>query len=519
MDRDKEINIQKMVEARRAESAKAIDPPEPEKELASTFIRECLDANELGDGLIYAQLHDGQLIYNKSAAEWLAWAGHHWDRDIMEKALASAEFVAGEYLKEARRLVDQIGSLNGTNKDLVKSLESKQKQIYKRVFRIRTEAGRSNCLKFARTNPEHQLAAKGDEFDQNPFLLGCENGVIDLKNGELRPGRPDDFVLKASPVEWKGIDEPAPAWETALKEIFQDDQNLIEYVGRLFGYALTGMTTENILPIFWGQGRNGKTTIIETVSAVLGPLAAPIQSEMLLDQGRAKSSAGPSPDIMSLRGLRMAIAAETDQGRRFSTSKVKWLSGSDTLTGRYPHDKHPTEFNPTHTLFLLTNNKPAAPAHDFAFWERVHLVPFNLSFVERQPQAENERPADKNLKFKLTEEKFGILAWLVRGCLAWQEKGLNPPAIVREATQEYQRDEDLLADFIEECCYVDKKAEATAKNLYDRFSEWWEENISKRVPSQRKFGLLMTAKNFEKKKSPNFVYFGIGLISSFEQKI
>jgi putative DNA primase/helicase len=282
---------------------------------------------------------------------------------------------------------------------------------------------------------------------------------------------------------------------------------------RMFGYALLGGNPENVFVVLEGQGRNGKSLVVETVSWILGDLAGPIASELLLDQGRMRSSTGPTPDIMSLRGLRLAFATETDEGCRISPSRVKWLTGGDTLLGRNPHDKYTTQFPPTHTLFLLTNHKPHAPADDFALWERLLRIPFELSFVSREPQAQNERRQDRTLKSKFRAEASGILAWLVRGALEYQRQGLDPPPRVKEAVQEYRRDEDILADWIEERCLVGEQFQASATELYKDFHDWWEENVSKKVPKQRAFGRWL-AKKFTKDKSGTVSYQGIGLKST-----
>jgi putative DNA primase/helicase len=520
------------VEARKKELDQKLDAEKkPDKpEITSKFVQDCLYANELGDGMLAAALFKDRFLFNKSSDEWLKWEGHHWDRDIMARSKASVENVAQEYLSEASRIVGRIGeAIEKKDRDTQTKLQDVQDKIYKRVGRLRSERGRTNTLKFAHTNIENQISIKGDELDLNPWLLACKNGVIDLRTGELRPGRPEDLISKASPMEFTGIDTPAPAWEMFLKEILviidttekkepsiKEHPALVDYVARLFGYGITGQTVEHFLPILHGQGRNGKGVLIETISSILGGYMGPIQSEMLLDQGRVKNSAGPSPDIMALRGLRIAFASETDQGRRFSTSRVKWLTGGDTLKGRYPHDKYETEFSPTHTLILMTNSKPDVSDDDFAFWERVHLVPFELSFVEREPEKFNERPADKYLREKLLAEAPGILAWLVRGCLEWQRVGLNPPPVVIDATKEYRRDEDLLGHFLKECCYEDPGTESTAKELYDRFREWWQVNVSRKVLSQKKFGGMMV-KKFNRSKSGTYRYFGVGLLPDWEK--
>jgi len=523
------------VEARKRELDKKLaaeKKPGP-PEITSRFVQECLYANELGDGMLFAALGKDQFLFSKSSDEWLSWAGHYWERDIMDRSRAAVENVAREYLDEAARMQGKIGkAIENKDKELVGKLQDGQASIYKRVGRLRSERGRTNTLKFAHTNISNQIAIKGDELDVNPWLLGCANGVIDLRTGELRDGRPEDLISKASPFEFTGIDTPAPNWEMFLKQVLviiksANDKNqepvikehplLVDYIQRLFGYGILGLTVEHFLPVLYGQGWNGKGTIIETISTILGDYSAPVQSDMLLDQGRVKNSSGPSPDIMSLRGLRIAFASETDQGRRFSTSRVKWLTGGDTLKGRHPHDKYESKFKPTHTLVLMTNSKPDVADDDFAFWERVHLIPFELSFILRKPEKFNERPADKHLDEKLLNEASGILAWLVRGCLEWQRVGLAPPAVVIDATREYRADQDLLGHFLNECCIEGPNMETTAKELYARFGEWWEINVSKKVLSQKKFGGMMV-KKFKRSKSGTYRYFGVGLLAGWESE-
>ncbi|MBT3368577.1 MAG: DNA primase, partial [Nitrospina sp.] len=268
-----------------------------EVKLTDATILDCLNANELGDGMLYAALHYGRFVYNYSSSEWLAWRGHYWALDEMNEALASVEKVVNCY----GAALDTLSSeKDGISDDL-------RKCFVKRMRKLRSEHGRQNTLKFAQTNSQNALAVLGEQLDRDPWLLACSNGTVNLATGEMHPGRPDDFLTKASPVEWDDIEAPCPIWEKTLSEIFGGDMDLIHYVQRFFGYALTGLSNENVLPILWGQGRNGKTTIIETISKIMGPLAAPIQAEMLLDQGRSRSSAGPSPDIMSLKGLRLAF--------------------------------------------------------------------------------------------------------------------------------------------------------------------------------------------------------------------
>lgn len=522
---DKSNDYRKAVEARVKKEAEAMAAADKKKgaaggdrhegKITSKFVQECLSANELGDGMLYAAIHKDKFLKNKSAECWMEWTGHHWEDDIRGKAVAAVENVALEFLKEAQKVGNEIGlAVKNDEKESVTSLQKTQESIYKRVFRLRSDRGRVNCLKFAETNPVNALYITNEELDTNPILFGCRNGVVDLRTGELRAGRPDDYISKASPIEFPGIDTQAENWDIFLNEIFGGNKSMIDYIGRLFGYALTGLTVERFMPIFYGaDGNNGKTTLIETMSHIMGSLAAPIQAEMLLDQGRTKSSGAASPEIAGLRGLRLAYAAETDQGRRFSISRVKWLIGSDTMVGRYLYEKRDVQFSPTHKLILLTNHKPDVSGDDNAFWEKIHLIPMEYSFVLRKPEKDHERPADKYLRQKLLDDAPGILAWAVRGCLQWQEKGLAAPPVVIEASKDYRRNEDLIQHWVDDCCYEIKGAETTARDLYDSFKKWWETNISRKTLSQKRFGGML-GKKFQRSKSGTCRYFGVELQGS-----
>jgi putative DNA primase/helicase len=461
--------------------------------------------------MLYAELLKDRFLFNNSAGEWMKWCRHFWKRDMMGSAMAAVETVVEQYLQETEQVTKEINwALKKKEMDRVSDLEELRKALYKRVSRLRTDKGRNACLKFARTI-DNPIAIEGNQLDVQPWLLACKNGVIDLRLGQIRAGIQTEYLSMASPTEWQGLEQPAPLWEKTLSEIFGGDNELIDYLQRLLGYACTGITRESVLPVWFGQGRNGKTLIVETISRVLGPHAKAIQGELLLDQKYARNSSGPSPDIMGLKGLRIAFASETEEGRRFSSSKVKLLTGRDELVGRNPMDKYQTHFWPTHKLILLTNSRPQADGGDFALWERLQLIAFPLSFVDREPVRENERRADNDLGSRVINEASGILAWLVRGCLQYQRQGLEPPRSIREATIEYKKEEDILGQWLEERCQLGEKFKEEARKLHEDFCTWYETEVSKKgVPSAKRFGKLLGAR-FEKKKRPNQTYFGLRL--------
>ncbi len=508
-------------------------PTVAEPEITDAYVERCLNNNELGDGILFAALHRNKHIYVGQAGEWMYWDGHHWHIDDIDKAhraLADVENVSQEYLRvadayEAKRKEAE----RADDKKLEERLKNKAELLRRRVNRLRSQAGRLRCLDFAKTNSVAPLAIRGDEIDRAPWMLPVANGVIDLRTGDLTAGRPEDYLLRYSPIRWEGIDAPCPEWERYVTEVMGDDPEMAAFLQRVFGYGITGLSREHVFLVLYGRGRNGKSIMVEIIQQVLGvengaaALAAPVQSEMLLEQGKNRNASGPTPDIMALRGLRIAVASETDEGQKFSSSRVKWFSGGDTLTGRSPYDKRLISFQPTHLLCLLTNNKPHAPANDFPFWERLLLVDFPISFVDRAPQNENERRMDKGLKDRLLQELPGILAWLVRGCLAWQEKGLDPPVKVRDAIAAYRRDEDLLADFIEDACtlYPDAPEQRTsATDLYDAFCHWFRESVSaKKTIAQKRFSKMMQERFKRERKGGIYYYYGIGVTQQYENRM
>lgn len=525
------INMKAAIEERvRLEAAALADKATPEgPRLTKARIKQCLQANELGDGTLFAALHAGKYLYNKTTDKWLVWRGHHWEYDTMEERFHAVEAVAEAYLKEAAAITEDMKEM-GEDKDAEKKqLKSLRDEYYKRVKRLRSGSGATNCLQYSH-RIEDPIAIRGDELDTNPWLVACTNGVLDLRTGKLRDGRPGDHLLKYSPHEWRGIDAPCPAFEAFLDSALDGDpmtgeeernqhrEQVTAFMRRALGYGITGLSTEHMFLVFNGAGRNGKGVLVETLRYVLGSIAGPIPAEMLLDQGRAATPSGPTPHIMALKGLRIAFASETDEGRRFSPGQVKWYSGGDTLKGRDLNAKDYIDFDPTHLLILLTNNLPHAPGDDFAFWQRLKLIPFNYSFVaEPDPNKRNQKQRDDQLREKLKAEASGILAWLVRGCLEWQQQGLKPPEQVTGATEEYRINEDTISQFVEECCDEgDYRSNAT--DIYTIFSRWYKVNISKKNSiAQKKFGGML-GKQFKKEKIGGTTkYFGLQLKENIHQ--
>ncbi len=484
----------------------------PQVQISEADIYKSATSQQDGDSWLFCQIYRNQLCYDHAAGRWYEWKGHYWEEDKVDNVTRKIDKVIDIYSKEAGELARKISEIdkNGNMKD-IPPLEKKEKEYNKKISQLQKRRWKEDVLKLAASG-DGSLGISGEGWDKDPWVLGCKNGVIELKTGDIRPGKPDEYIRAFCPTEWKGINEPSPIWDDSLLQIFEKDTILIPFVQRIFGYGITAeKKREHMFPILEGpDGQNGKGTILEAVFEVMGPLlSGPIEAEMLLDQGRAKSSTGPSADIMDLRGKRIIWASETNEGRKFNIGKVKWLTGGDTLKGRTPFAKNGVSFRVTHTLFLITNHRPKADPNDSPFWKRVFLIPFHVSFVS-DPQQPNERKADFELPEKLKTETSGILAWLVRGCLEWQKHGLMPPDVVKIATQTYQEDEDVLGHFIDDSCFLGADKKVKAIDFYNAYTKWCEENGHKAMNSTN-FGRRMSLKFENERDRSGKYYFGVGL--------
>lgn len=261
------------------------------------------------------------------------------------------------------------------------------------------------------------------------------------------------------------------------------DTPVIEFVQRAFGYTLTGDTRERIMLILWGSGKNGKSTLVELFTDLLGDYATGTDVETIL----AKKYSGVGNEVAALKGARFVPTSEVEKGRRLAESKVKQLTCRDTVTARFLFSEL-FSFRPEFKLWLSTNNKPEIAGTDDAIWDRIRLVPFTRRFVGTNQ--------DASLPAKLRDEMDGILAWAVRGCLSWQKSGLGEPETVIKATESYRTEMDTLAAFIGDRCVLHPKAEVPATALHQEYQKWCAEN-GEEVQKQRKFGAQLSERGYE----------------------
>jgi putative DNA primase/helicase len=303
------------------------------------------------------------------------------------------------------------------------------------------------------------IAVTGDDWDTAPMLYGVQNGVLDLETGQLRTGRLSDNVTKVAPVTFDTTAQ-CRRFQQFVVEVFGED-DVIAYVQRIFGYTLTGLTTEQAFWIFWGTGSNGKSTLLEVVlHAIFGaetygwtmPFPTATWTHTMTEYQRAE-----------LVGRRLVTASEVKQRAHLHEDFIKSLTGSDTINARHPYGR-PFSFVPVAKFFLRVNEKPIIRDLTHSMWRRVKLVPFTRTFS-----------LDRRLAETLAAERSGILNWLVRGALDWQREGFCEPSDVTKATEDYRSESDPLTDFYAECCIVAPGFSVEGKTLFGRYVAWCSE--------------------------------------------
>ena len=392
---------------------------------------------------------------------WLIWDGKRWRVDTK---------------KEIERITNKV--LRG---------------LYKSDDEMETKWARMCERRNIRMNSIKDLMplvpGEREDFDRHKYFFNVENGIVDLKTGQLQPHNRELNLTKITNVVH---DEKAecPAWLLFLNQIFKGDKDLIEYMQRLVGYSLTGAISEQGMYFLVGGGSNGKSVFINTIKKMMGDYGVQTSSETFIK----RKGDGANNDIARLNGSRFVSAVESEEGEKLQESLVKTITGGEPILARFLRQEF-FEFLPEFKVFFTTNHKPVIGGLDDGIWRRVKIIPFTLSLKPHE--------RDKKLEEKLSLEMSGILNWAIKGCLKWQQSGLKEPRVVAEATGDYKEDMDILAPFLYESCYIDEieneEIRIEAKELYNVYDRWCF-GSGERSLGNRTFYRMLETKGFKKVK-------------------
>ncbi len=397
---------------------------------------------DLGNAHRLVAAHGDSLRYVAKWGRWLAWDGVRFavdDDDVRVTELAA---------DVPRRLWQLVPNVSGAERD----------RLVKWATKSESAGTIAATARLART--VSGMSVSHTDLDADAWLLNVENGTIDLRTGQLLDHDPNRLLTKLAPTRFEpGAD--APVWTQFLETVLPNP-DVRDYVQRLAGYSITGDVREQVFVIATGVGRNGKSTMFDAITAVLGEYAVTAPKDLLL-QTRHE----PHPTSMTtLFGARFASAIETDKGTKLAEAQVKQLVGGDKITARRMREDF-WEFEPTHKLWMACNHLPKINGTDLAIWRRIRVIPFDVVIPEDR--------IDLELKSKLRAEAPGILAWLVRGCQAWQAEGLETPAVVLAATTDYRTESNWLNRFCSDFSLVidpGGHAQTTVSEMRDMFERW-----------------------------------------------
>lgn len=423
---------------------------------------------EFGNARRFVREHGQGVRYVPPWDCWIIWDGRRWSRDERGEAERLAKETIRNIYAEAQ---------------CARTAEERKK-LATWAGRCETAAKINSMLALARTEPG--IPATPEELDRDSWLFNCRNGTIDLRTGQLRAHSQGDLITKLCDVDYDQ-NADAPRWQAFLARIMDENAALLEYIRRMVGYSLTGSVREQVMFILYGTGANGKSTLVETIAAVLGDYAKTAEYTSFL----ATSRDNVRNDIARLMGARFVSAMEGDEGRRLAEPLVKQITGGDKITARFLHEEF-FEFTPQFKLFLATNHKPQIRGTDLAIWRRIRLIPFRVTI----PQDE----WDTELLAKLQAEAPGILAWALKGCMDWQEGGLGLPADVYEAVEDYRKEMDVLGAFVEDRCHSGEQLAVGSSELYKAYRVWCEETGEKPL-THKAFSTKMVERGHQKRRS------------------
>ena len=432
------------------------------------------DMTDTGNAQRLKDKYGNIIRYSYNRKKWYYWDGKVWRLDDSGEVKKLADVIVEDIKREAFMEQDEK-----TQMDLLK-------------WANKTASSRGKEAMIKECQHLDGIPAAPDVFDAYTDYLNVQNGIVNLRNGELIPHDASFMMSKIVGAEYDPSGKKPKKWLKFLDDVTGGNQELQGYIQRCIGYSLTGSNKEQCAYFVYGMGNNGKSTFLDTIADLLGGYAANAQPDTVMTKKWGDN--GTLSDIARLKSARFVTCEEPTEGVRLNEGLLKQLTGGSRITCRFLYSEE-FEYTPEFKIWVATNHKPIVRGMDFGIWRRIKLIPFEVTIPKDK--------VDKNLKYKLRDEFPQILAWAVDGCIKWQKSGMEEPQIVLDAVKEYKVEMDLLASFIEQCVEIDYDSDdkipaselfavylkwAKANNEYEMSSKKFFREISKKLPDKGRGG-------------------------------
>lgn len=407
--------------------------------------------DESGMAELFSECYINNTRYCPEAKSWYTYSNGAWRKDV-------GSLLVAEKIKEFCRL---MALYCGEIAD-----EEKRKAFLKFVSKMGDRRFRDRIMKDAASVNPIPIA----QFDADPYLINCLNGTYDLRNMIFREHSWKDYLTMQTNFEYTLQDVRCERWEQFIAEVTMNDKDKAEYLQKALGYSMLGVANEECMFILHGKTtRNGKSTMLSAIHHMLGDYASVSPVSIICKSDRSRNAEAANPMIASLKGKRFVTMAESNQYGKLDEEMIKQLTGGEEIKARNLYEAAMT-FLPQFTLWLSCNDLPAVYDKSLFASERVRVVEFNRHFSQEEQ--------DKNLKneFQTQEAMQGIFAWLIAGYFKYRRFGLNMSPKMQNVIRQYERDNDLVLQFLEEKCEMEQKAVTPAKSLYDSYKIWCKSN-------------------------------------------
>lgn len=473
---------------------------------STTETTEPSDYTDVGQANMLVSRYGGALKYT-DATGFLAYDGMKW-QESETRAQGLSQALTGLQLKEARKRTGEAKKALDAAKasedaDLIKEAKARYDadfEFLKYVLGRRS----SNKIKATLTEARPQIEVSIDDLDRDGFLLNTPSGTVDLRTGEIRPHNAKDYCTKITTVA--PDTENAKMFQDFIERVTVGDRDLERYLQEVAGMCAVGKVLRENLIIAYGEGGNGKSTLFNLLAHVLGDYSGMLSAETLTVNCRKNKS----PEYAELRGKRLVIAAELEEGVRMDTAALKTLCSTDKIQAEKKY-KAPFSFTPSHTVILYTNHLPKIGTSDSGTWSRIIVVPFLANFRGMKGEV-------KNYAEYLFDHCGGaVLTWIIEGARRFIANGYDIalPECVKQAIEEYRENSDWLSQFLEECCEIGKKYQAKAGELYERYRRYCD-CTGEYKRGRADFKQALIAAGYEHRK-PNTgaIYIGIRLSAEY----